>query len=109
MPLKPHRKLSVVVAGATGATGSHLVSQLIAHPQVARVVALSRQDVSFEKWPLVFPDLRMADALRQLSVVAVDWEKLVEDSKVITSAAERHHSDKNDSTVLGESVSTTTS
>jgi hypothetical protein len=75
--------ISVIVAGATGITGRELVSGLVMHPRVDRVVALSRSPIPVDRWPAVFPKLRIQDALKHLSVVRVDWDKLLRDSSQI--------------------------
>jgi hypothetical protein len=79
--------LSVIVAGATGATGREVVAKLVAHPEVGRVVALTRFEISFDKWPLVFPSLKMGDALRHLSVVPINWDQLTKSAAVTPPGA----------------------
>ena len=80
-------KLSVIVAGATGSTGREIVTRLVAHPDVGRVVALSRYPIPVNRWHSFFPNLRTADALKHLSVVAVDWSKLHDETSGITMEA----------------------
>ena len=75
--------LSVVIAGATGSTGREIVSSLVMHPKVDRVVALSRSPIPADRWPAVFPKLRVQDALKHLSIVPVDWDRLHRDSSQI--------------------------
>ena len=85
-------RFSFIVAGATGATGSHVVAKLVAHPFVNRVVALSRYEISYDKWPLVFPGIHMGDALRHLSVVPVQWDHLVQDAKALSNMGDNDDS-----------------
>ncbi|RNF19637.1 uncharacterized protein Tco025E_04012 [Trypanosoma conorhini] len=74
------RQLSVLIAGATGSIGRELVSLLVSHPDVGRVVALSRTPIPVNRWRSRFPRIRAGDALRCLSVVPVDWDKLAADA-----------------------------
>ncbi|KEG12725.1 hypothetical protein DQ04_01471110 [Trypanosoma grayi] len=74
------KQLSVLIAGATGNTGSELVSRLVSHPDVARVVALSRYPIPVNRWRTKFPHIHTGDALHCLSVVSVDWNKIVADA-----------------------------
>ena len=78
--------LSVIVAGATGSTGGELVSKLVSHKDVSRVVALSRTEISVDKWSNYFPNLKHTDALKYLSVVSVDWDRIHRDSGGIPSS-----------------------
>lgn len=75
--------ISVIVAGGTGSTGREVVSRLVAHPNVGRVVVLSRYPIPVNRWHTFFPNLRTADALKHLSIVAVDWSKLHNDTHTI--------------------------
>ncbi|KPI84167.1 hypothetical protein ABL78_6773 [Leptomonas seymouri] len=77
------RQISVIVAGATGSLGQEIVSRLVSHPDVSRVVALARYPIPVNRWTSVFPHLHIGDARRYLSVVPVDWEKLLADASHI--------------------------
>ena len=81
------RGLSVIIAGATGNTGSELVTRLVSHKNVTRVVALTRRDVGVDRWQHYFPNIRTTDALKFLSVVAVDWDRIRHDASLIPAAA----------------------
>jgi hypothetical protein len=72
--------LSVIVAGGTGSTGREIVSKLVAHPKVGRVVVLSRYAIPVNRWQTFFPNIRTSDALRHLSIVDVNWHKMYEDT-----------------------------
>lgn len=72
--------LSVIVAGGTGSTGREVVSKLVAHPKVGRVVVLSRYAIPVNRWQTFFPNIRTSDALRHLSIVDVNWERLYHDT-----------------------------
>ncbi|CUG87078.1 Hypothetical protein, putative [Bodo saltans] len=75
--------LSVIVAGGTGSTGREVVSKLVAHPKVGRVVVLSRYAIPVNRWQTFFPNIRTSDALRHLSIVDVNWHKMYEDTSAI--------------------------
>lgn len=77
------KQLSVIIAGATGSTGRQLVSRLVSHPDVSRVVALARHPIPVNRWSSVFPHLHTGDALRYLSVVPVDWMRILADASNI--------------------------
>ncbi|KAH9588637.1 Semialdehyde dehydrogenase [Trypanosoma melophagium] len=74
------KQLSVLIAGATGSTGSELVTRLVSHPDVARVVALSRKPIPVNRWRKEFPHIHTGDALSCLSVISVDWDKIAADA-----------------------------
>lgn len=77
------KQISVIIAGATGSTGREIVSRLVSHPDVSRVVALARYPIPVNRWTAVFPHLHAGDARRYLSVVPVDWEKILADASRI--------------------------
>ncbi|KAK7199986.1 hypothetical protein NESM_000047600 [Novymonas esmeraldas] len=77
------KQISVIIAGATGSTGREIVSRLVSHPDVSRVVALARYPIPVNRWTAVFPHLHVGDARRYLSVVPVDWEKVLADASRI--------------------------
>lgn len=77
------KQVSVIIAGATGNTGCNLVSRLVSHPDVSRVVALTRYPIPVNRWTSVFPHLHPGDALRCLSVVPVDWTRVLADASNI--------------------------
>ncbi|KPA81222.1 hypothetical protein ABB37_03642 [Leptomonas pyrrhocoris] len=77
------KQVSVIIAGATGSLGQEIVSRLVSHPDVSRVVALARYPIPVNRWTSVFPHLHIGDARRYLSVVPVDWEKILADASHI--------------------------
>lgn len=77
------KRISVIIAGATGSLGQEIVSRLVSHPDVSRVVALARYPIPVNRWTSVFPRLHIGDARRYLSVVPVDWEKILADASHI--------------------------
>lgn len=80
------KQISVIIAGATGSTGREIVSRLVSHPDVSRVVALARSPIPVNRWTSVFPHLHASDARRYLSVVPVDWNKILADVSHIPSS-----------------------
>lgn len=74
------KQISVIIAGATGSLGQEIVSRLVSHPDVSRVVALARYPIPVNRWTSVFPHLHIGDARRYLSVVPVNWEKILADA-----------------------------
>lgn len=80
------KQISVIIAGATGSTGRNLVSRLVSHPDVSRVVALARHPIPVNRWTAVFPHLHSGDALRYLSVVPVDWIRVLADTSNVPSS-----------------------
>eukprot|EP00760_Papus_ankaliazontas_P039001 PhM_4_TR9462/c0_g1_i2/m.22165/K17290/HTATIP2; oxidoreductase len=79
---------SVIIAGATGAIGRHVVSEFVARPEVSRVVALSRSFIAPEQYPAVFPGVDVALAATKLHVQQIDWEALwkADDSTLVDEA-----------------------
>jgi hypothetical protein len=77
------KQISVIIAGATGILGQEIVSRLVSHPDVSRVVALARYPIPVNRWTSVFPHLHIGDARRYLSVVPVEWEKILADASHI--------------------------
>ena len=61
---------TAVVVGATGATGSHLVSQLLAHPSYSKVVVLARRELQIrhDKLTTHIIDFDQPDTWQQLVV-----------------------------------------
>ncbi|EAN98041.1 hypothetical protein C3747_110g38 [Trypanosoma cruzi] len=80
------KQLSVLIAGANGSIGRELVSLLVSHPDVGRVVALSQTPIPINRWRSSFPRIHPGDALRCLSVVSVDWDKIAADASHVPAS-----------------------
>ncbi|KAF4723918.1 hypothetical protein FOZ63_002568 [Perkinsus olseni] len=72
----PTNSRVAVVAGATGATGRWVVSELLNSNVVTKVVAVTRNDISDAK--SVFQQVKSEEDYSKLIVAPADWKKMAE-------------------------------
>ena len=67
---------SLIVAGATGATGREIVIEAVKRPEISTVVALVRRSIpnTPEAMEATFPGIHAAQAVAKLRFAQVDWE-----------------------------------